>query len=225
MGVSRQLQQVYQSTAWIESIGHGAFRRTGDTVDWLGGLYAIQDQARLDIHIGGRTALGMQGQAHYLELNSQTVHLFSPRSVNMPAWFKSYDWGVKLRLHHTHFLPPHLGLVDVESKLFTVRASTAARAMMECLYLSPDEFDLVEAYQIMEGLNALRPTTVQQLMEQCRSVKVKRLFLFMAEQAGHAWFRHLDHSKIEIGHGKRSLVQGGVYVPKYQITVPKELTN
>ncbi|MEO7715796.1 MAG: type IV toxin-antitoxin system AbiEi family antitoxin domain-containing protein [Capsulimonas sp.] len=225
MEVSRQLQQSYQSTDWIASIGHGAFRRPGDAVDWLGGLYAIQKQAHLNIHVGGRTALGLLGQAHYLELNPQAIQLFSPRNVNLPTWFKNYDWGAKLQLRHTDFLPPHVGLVDVESKLFTVRASSAARAIMECLYLAPDTFDLMEAYQIMEGLDALRPIIVQQLLEQCRSIKVKRLFLFMAEQAGHAWVRHLDRSQIEIGHGKRSLVPGGVYVPKYQITVPRELVK
>ena len=225
MGVSRQLQQVHQSTDWIESIGHGAYQRAGDAVDWLGGLYAIQQQAHQDIHIGGRTALGLQGQAHFLELNPQTVQLFSPRGVNLPTWFRTYDWGVTIELRHTDFLPPGLGLVDVESKLFTVKASGGARAMMECLYLSPDKFDLVEAYQIMEGLDTLRPVTVQQLLEQCQSIKVKRLFLFMAEHAGHGWVRHLDRSQIEIGHGKRSLAAGGVYVPKYQIIVPQELAG
>ena len=223
LNVYSELLQHYEKTGWLESIGWGAFKRTGDPVEWLGGLYAIQQQAGLSIHIGGRTALGMQGQAHYLELNSQVVHLFAPLKVNLPTWFKEHDWDVTLELHHTDFLPPDIGIVDVESKLFSVEASGAARALMECLYLAPKKFELVEAFQIMEGLSTLRPVTVQDLLEKCRSVKVKRLFLFMAEQAGHAWFRHLDRTKVEMGHGKRSLVEGGVYVAKYQITVPKEL--
>ena len=179
----------------------------------------------MDIHVGGRTALGMQGQAHYLELNQQAVHLFAPLSVTLPAWFKDHEWDVRLEMLHSNFLPPSIGLVDVESKLFSIRASGAARALMECLYVAPEKFELVEAYQIMEGLNGLRPTLVQQLLEECRSIKVKRLFLFMAEKSGHAWVKYLDLTKIEMGRGKRSLTKGGVYVPKYQITVPKELGN
>jgi len=56
---------------------------------------------------------------------------------------------------------------------------------------------------------------------------VKRLFLFMAEKAGHAWFKHLGlhPTKVEIGQGKRSIVQGGAFVPKYGITVPRELAG
>ena len=94
---------------------------------------------------------------------------------------------------------------------------------MECLYLAPEKQPLLEVFELMEGLNNLRPAHVQTLLEQCRSVKVKRLFLYMSEKAEHNWFNFLDLGKIDLGKGKRSLLTNGVYVPKYQITVPKEL--
>lgn len=75
----------------------------------------------------------------------------------------------------------------------------------------------------MENLNSLRPDMVQLLLEQCTSVKVKRLFMYMAEKAGHAWFQYIKTDNIDYGDGKRSIVKNGVYIPKYQITVPKEL--
>ncbi|MGO8672926.1 MAG: type IV toxin-antitoxin system AbiEi family antitoxin domain-containing protein [Capsulimonadaceae bacterium] len=225
MGVSRQLLQHYQKTGWIESIGRGAFQRAGDSVEWLGGLYAIQQQAGLDIHVGARTALGMMGQAHYLELNAKVAQLFGPRGVTLPAWFANHGWGIRPELSRTDFLPPQLGMVDVESKLFTVKASGAARALMEFLYLAHETFDLVEASQIMEGLGTLRPATVQQLLEACHSVKVKRLFVYMAERGGHPWLKHLDLTRVDMGRGKRQLAEGGVYVPKYEITIPRELAT
>jgi hypothetical protein len=94
---------------------------------------------------------------------------------------------------------------------------------MECLEMTPDRFDLMEAFLIMEGLNALNPSEVQILLEKCSSVKVKRLFLHFAEKAEHAWFKYLDVNKINIGSGKRSLVQHGSWVKKYQITLPESL--
>ena len=224
-GVSRQLQQHYLKTGWLESVGHGAYKRAGDPLDWLGAVYAMQTEANLAVHVGGRTALGLQGQAHYLELNTHVAYLFAPLKLSLPTWFQNHDWSVTPRLYRTDFLPPHIGLVDVEHKLYAVKASGAARAIMECLYLAPERFELVEAYQIMEGLTTLRPASVQSLLESCRSFKVKRLFLFMAEKAGHAWVKHLERDRIDIGHGKRSLVPGGVYVPQYQMTVPKELAT
>jgi hypothetical protein len=75
----------------------------------------------------------------------------------------------------------------------------------------------------MEGLNNFHPLQVQSLLEKCTSVKVKRLFLYLAEKAGHEWFNKLDLNKIDVGSGKRSIVKEGVYIKKYLITVPKEL--
>ena len=95
--------------------------------------------------------------------------------------------------------------------------------MMECLYLAPKKQDLSECFEIMEGLNNLRPSHVQFLLEKCQSVKVKRLFLYLSEKAGHEWFQSIDVKKIDLGTGKRSIVMKGVYNSKYKITVPKEL--
>ena len=71
----------------------------------------------------------------------------------------------------------------------------------------------------------LRPHVIQELLESCKSIKVKRLFLYMAEKAGHSWLKYLDQSKIELGFGDRLVVKNGVYIKRYGITVPKELNN
>lgn len=95
--------------------------------------------------------------------------------------------------------------------------------MLECLDMAPTHFDLEEAWLIMEGLSALHPKQVQSLLEQCNSIKAKRLFLYFAEKAGHIWFKHLDVSTIILGSGKRSIVKNGRLNSKYQITLPKNL--
>ena len=99
------------------------------------------------------------------------------------------------------------------------------RDRLECLYLTPQYFNLTEAYQLLEGMATLRPIIVQQLLENCNSIKVVRLFLYMADKSGHTWFKHLDLHKMKLGNGKRSLVNNGIYIPEYQITVPAELIN
>jgi hypothetical protein len=45
---------------------------------------------------------------------------------------------------------------------------------------------LVECYELIESQNNLRPDLLQKLLEQCTSVEVKRLFLYLAEKAKHA---------------------------------------
>ena len=222
-GYSRELQARYKKSEWLQSLGAGALIRAGDNVGYEGAIYALQKQAGLSIHPGGRTALALQGKGHYLELARKKVAVFGNKGEKLPSWFKKHDWGVEVEFYQTSFLPPDIGWREVELKNFSIQVSGAARAVMECLYLAPEKQDLVECYQFMEGLNNFRPDLIQQLLEQCQSVKVKRLFLYLAEKAGHVWVEYLDLKKIDLGKGKRSVVKDGVYVPKYQITVPKEL--
>src|SRR5690606_21923546 len=123
----------------------------------------------------------------------------------------------------TSFLPAELGMIDMVENNFRMRISGAARAMMECLYLTPKHQDLLGSYELMEGLSNLRPKVVQELLDACSSFKVKRLCLYMAEKAGHSWFKFLLADIINLGSGKRSLVPAAVFIPKYQLTVPEKL--
>lgn len=224
-GYSIDLQKHYRKTNWLQSIGKGAHIRANDKVGYDGAIYALQNQAQLTIHPGGRTALSLLGKAHYLEFSANKVVLFGGSGEKLPAWFKKYSWGVKVEYYETSFLLQDLGLTEIEVKNFSIKVSGAARALMECLYLAPQKQDLVECFELMEGLNNLPPKQVQTLLENCQSVKVKRLFLYMAEKAKHSWFTYLDVSKIDLGKGKRSIVKNGVFVGKYEITVPKELAE
>jgi len=222
-GYSHNLQQRYKKSNWLKSIGAGALVRVNDKLNYEGAVYALQAQANLTIHPGARTALSILGKAHYLEMSAGRILLFGGTTEKLPLWFKRYNWGAKLEYHPTNFLPSDLGLIDHDTSTFSIRISGAARAMMECLYLAPKRQDLVECFQLMEGLNNLSPQKVQVLLEQCQSVKVKRLFLYMAEKAKHQWVEYLDMDKIDLGKGKRSVVKNGSFVRKYAITIPKEL--
>lgn len=222
-GYSHDLQQRYKKGGWLESVGSGAYIRKNEPVKYLGALYALQVQAGLTIHPGGRTALSLLGKAQYIEFNESKIVLFGGADEKLPAWFKHHDWGVQIEYHPTSFLKHNIGFTDMDAGNFSIRISNSARAIMECLYLSPVKQDLVECYELMEGLNNLSPSQVQSLLENSHSIKVKRLFLYMAEKANHSWLSHLDLAKIDLGKGKRSIVKNGAYIEKYGITVPKEL--
>ena len=224
-GYSLDLQKRYKKSRWLESIGSGAMKRTGDKLQIEGAIYALQTQLNLSVHIGGKSALAMLGKSHYLELNKKEIVLFGQAGEKLPKWFSAYQWDQKLKYHPSNFLPENLNMVTFDAANFSINISGAVRAMMECLYLAPKEQSLVECYDLMEGLNNLPPITVQAILEQCDSVKVKRLFLFMAEKAEHSWFKYIKFDTIDLGKGKRSIVSDGIYIPKYEITVPKELMN
>lgn len=222
-GVYQQLVHEYEKTSWLSRIGRGAYAKAGDKVDWTGGLYAIQEQAGLPIHVGGKTALQMQGYAHFLPMGKGTVvSLFGHPGVKLPAWFTQYRWGVKIRYAATNLFRGEAdrGLTRRDMGLYAFKLSTPERAIMEVLYGLPREESYEEAKLLMEGLTTLRAPVVRSLLELCASVKVKRVFMVLAESSGHAWAKKLDLSKVDFGKGKRVLVRGGRFDSKYNITVP-----
>jgi hypothetical protein len=223
-GYSYGLQQRYRKSAWLKSIGKGAMVRTGDELLLSGAITALQTQAKASIHIGGRSALGLLGVAHYLQVNSKELTLFAEGQFSLPVWFSKNKWDFEAKVYFTSlFTHEELGLTDYTDGELKMKISGAARAIMECLSLAPQQFSLKEAKEIMEGLTTIRPEIAQELLENCKSVKVKRLFLFLAEKAEHSWFKYIDAQKIDLGSGNRSLVNDGVLVSKYQLVVPGEL--
>jgi hypothetical protein len=82
-----------------------------------------------------------------------------------------------------------------------------------------------QADKLIEGLRTLSPRRTQDLLEECRSIKVKRLLLWFAERHGFRWLLQIKQGRIDLGKGKRMLVRGGKLDPKYLITVPEELSG
>lgn len=221
-GISRQLADKYCRSKWMERIGQGAYTRTGDKVEVLGAVYALQFMLDLPVHVGGKTALQMQDYVHFVSVRElPVVHLYGRPGRPLPTWFQRHQWESKVRFHLVRLFPdkPALGLTKKPYGQIWARMSAPERAALELVDLVPKEQTFSEARLLMEGLTTLRPELVQELLEACRSVKAKRIFLFLAEEANQPWFKELDLSKVDLGKGKRSIVKGGRLDPKYEITV------
>jgi hypothetical protein len=149
------------------------------------------------------------------------LFLFGHVGERLAAWFKGLPWSKRVRHVSTNFLPDDLGIGEHRDGDLIIKISGPERATLEflqALKLSGTEYE--HANLVFEGLGTLRAEVVQSLLEQCTSVKVKRLFLHLAEKHNHAWFKSLDLSKVSLGSGKRVLIAGGRLDPKYLITVP-----
>ena len=217
-GVSRDLQRVYVRSGWLKRIGPGAYILLDEKVNLDGAVHALQTGLGLSVHLGGYSALGERyGKTHNLPA-ARASELFAFRGEKLPAWFRS-NYASNCVVSVSSFLPAKAGLVDYDSGGFTVQISSLERAMLEMLYLSPERHTLRETYQIMELLTSVKPALIQSLLEQCSSVKVKRLFLYMSDRAGHAWINRLDLSRIALGSGVREIEKGGKVDKKYNIVI------
>jgi hypothetical protein len=228
-GVGSSLARKYQQSGWIERIGHGAWQRRGDSVDWLGGVFGLQQDGLLKVWPGGQTALALQGYSHYLPLGEDVVTLFAPPGLRLPGWFAEHKWGVSIRCIAANlfseldstawqtFKPAH--------REFELQISSPERAVLELIHASEDEALFSSVAELLNGLATLSPRRLQRLLEACRSVRVKRVFLLLARHSGHAWYSRLDLTRIDLGTGKRQLIAGGCLDKQFLITVPEQFVD
>ncbi|MGA9163403.1 MAG: type IV toxin-antitoxin system AbiEi family antitoxin domain-containing protein [Thiobacillus sp.] len=250
-GYSRALISKYVDSGWLVSPARGVYRRPGPSLKWQHVVASLQMLAGSYLHVGGRTALVQRGLGHYVRMSGpETIFLYGPEVL--PAWVNKLglqerfavrndamfgslrarrnELGVLIDFHDEPLQPKQLadfGLQEMTWGTWDWRLlySTDERAMFEVLQDVPARESVYEADVLMQGLVNLRPARVMSLLMACASVKVKRLFLALAERHQHQWLAHLDLAKVDLGKGKRMLTPGGKLHPKYLITLPADLDD
>ncbi len=258
-GYSHPLRQKYVANGWLEILARSVYRRPaaklvgterdGGDVEWRLVVLSLQNLMRVGVSVGGRTALDLQGFAHYLPAKGpREVHLYA--SERLPGWLDKLPASGRFVVHKQNRLFDHggrgLSHVGVKVKAggandslsgasfaqmpwghwnWPLTLSTPERAILELVDELPEHESFEQVDALMNGLATLSPRRLQVLLEACQSIKVKRLFLFLAERHRHAWFKRLDVTRIDLGSGKRALVESGKYDSKYKITVPQFLMD
>jgi len=245
-GYYRSQRSQYVSAGWLAQPARGVFCRPRGVVSWEQVVISLQTLLELPVSVGGRSALELQGYAHYLPQIQKCIHLYSDKKL--PGWLSKLDITQTFIFHNrlrylpeVKLSPQPLSLTESLSESETLDGalridywgqwkwplvmSTPERAYLELLDELPQKETFHMADVIMEGLVNVSPRRMQSLLETCKSVKVKRLFFFFAERHQHRWLAHINHEKIDIGKGKRMLVKDGRFDTKYQITVPVEFNG
>ncbi len=243
------LRKKYVDSGWLEQPAHRVYRRPRGTLRWQQAVISLQTLLEWPVVVGGRTALELQGYAHFLSQEQTEVHLYG--KMPPPSWLHALPLAVKFLFHNSQRLfrndPVTRGLTSLSWNIqknigfdptafrggeviqpwgqwdWPLTLSTPERAVFELLDELPERESFHQVDKLMEGLASLSPRRLQRLLEDCRSVKVKRLFFFFADRHSPAWLKRLDREHIDLGKGKRMLVRGGRYDPAHQITVPKDL--
>lgn len=221
-GYSDQLMQQYRKSGWFSSLSKGVFYRTGDKLSAYAALSGLKAQLNKNFYVGAHSALELFGFNHYVPMGKPVLIIGHSKKDKIPKWMTKTDFGYEMRFFLTEtFSNPQLTAFNKDN--YEILTSVPEQAFLECLLLAPNQYDYMDLFYIMEQLTTLRPDVVQHLLENTDNIKIKRLFLYMAQKAGHAWFDSLDRSKINLGTGKQKLVENGVYLSEYKITIPKEL--
>lgn len=225
-GLDSKGQHQYMKSGWLERLSKGVYVIEGSHPSLYAAVSSYNTQLGKQCEIGAYSALELRGYSHYVTMGKPKAYLFTDYKEKLPGWMLDREWDMTVCYQTTSFLGD--GLAGIERMTvdgFELLVASAERAMMECLNLPDAAAGLMDIYYVMEGLTTLRPKLVQELLERCSSVKVKRLFLYMAEKAGHQWYRALSLEKTDLGSGRRMISNTGKYISKYDITIPRELAE
>ena len=238
-GIDRKSILQYAQRGWLEKLARGVYRRpdthrdVGGAGDWRRLVLSLQRVMDYDVHVGGRTALSLQGFDHYLSLGAETppVYLYG----DVPSWLARLPNADRFETRTLSLFGGSITGVDgidngkqsspSQRRLNDLMVSTPERAILELLNELPADESFHIADMMFEGLVNLRPRLLATLLKECRSVKVKRLFFVFADQHDHAWRQYLDPDDFDLGSGPRALVEGGRLHPRYDITVPPEMID
>jgi hypothetical protein len=220
-GVSKSLRHHYVKYRWLEKVARGLYRRPGDVTEWSKVVHTFQNEKTNTLHLGGLSALEVHGYGHYIHMEERPLFLYgSLLSKRFPAWFKSAI-NRKMFYISMKFLEnvPERCIVNLLVEGSPLLVSTPELAVLEMLYTVPTKVGFDEAFKIVESLVVMRTDLLQILLENCKNVKVKRLFLYFAREIKHGWYSKLNRGKINIGSGKRELIKGGKLDKEFLLTV------
>lgn len=248
-GYSSSLRSQYLKSGWLEQPARGVFRRPRGPLKWEHVVISLQTLLGFPVTVGGRTALELQGYAHFLSHEVREVHLYG--DMPLPGWMNKLPLDQAFTPHKTTRLFSHAPIARRLTSLswnlktgqrtsndplhggfnvlpwgqwdWPLTVSAPERALLELLDELPDRESFHVVDKLTEGLVSLSPRRLQKLLIDCRSVKVKRLFFFFADRHKHAWLKHIERDTIDLGSGDRMLVRGGRFDPVHRITVPEDL--
>jgi len=224
-GVSYSLAQKYAQSGWLRKLSSGVYYRP-DAQDeikpsWADAIQALDLQLHLPIHLAGLSSLTHQGLSHYLQLNKEQVWIGVKHKQTLPKWFRDFpyqDWlycgNHKLEL----ISEKDLKTITVKGKELTV--SCPELAAYEVVDAIGKQISFEHVAELFQGLVNLSPRKVQAILERSRSVQTNRVFLFLSHYYDHQWAKRVDEAGINLGAGKRQIVEKGRLDERYQITVP-----
>ena len=243
-GLSRSSIRDYAARGWLEQVAPRIYRRPLGATDaplrWDVVALSLQGVMGQTLHVGGRTALMLAGFVHYLEPTGPSeIHLYG----DAPPWLERLPATARFAVHTSRLFGT--SAIGIEGRRYDLRSgqssetvsggectapwdwalvmATPERAILEMIDELPNHETFEHVDAVMQGLATLRPRVLGTLLQECRSVKVKRLFLWYADRHKHAWLKHLSLASVDLGAGKRQLVPGGRLDPRYQITLPEAM--
>ncbi len=235
-GFSSDMLARYVQQGWLDKMARGVYRRPAPPLLWQQVVISLQALMDWPVAVGGTTALRLHGHEHYVTMGSTEgdVCLFSPEPL--PRWvfqvetnasfheFRSGTlwpdkppagqaaWGLRPVAYLADWELPHAFVrMSWGTWSWSLVVSTEERALIEAFLpvrgKHVSDFDM--PLRCAETVRHLNWRRMQHLLETCRSKRVKRLVLWMAEYCDLDFSRHLALDRVDLGSSILRLVPAG----------------
>ena len=96
-GFNRSRVDYFLRARKLVSVVHGIYHRPGPPLKWEPVVYSLNEMD-VAVRVGGRSALELQGMAHYLPMgDEQRIDLYS--SGKVPAWVRGFKRPFRFYIH------------------------------------------------------------------------------------------------------------------------------
>ncbi len=225
-GYNRTTIDYYIRSGKLESVRRGVYRRPGPPLKWQHLFYSLQELGYM-LHIGGRSALDLQGYVHYLSFGTDKKEITLCGKSRLPLWINDVGENIHFKaLKQKGF--QKLPKDSVTTMTFghwdwRLNISSKELALFELLSRVKEKADFFIADKYFESVTVLRPALINELLQACIHIQTKQLFIWFADRHSRQWSSKIDQEKIDLGRGKRSIIKGGILDKRYNITVPREM--
>jgi len=207
-------QQMYQFVKHnkFNKKAYGIYTLKGQNPEPLSYIEAYERQCNKRVYVGALSALRLHGVSQNIPFNTRYQIYYNEQRIN--RWLldqKDYIWT------RNNLFNSSVGI----TKKNNLSLSSPERAILEAISLLPKQGDFEEVYHTLLLLPSLRPQLLMDLICECKSIKTKRLFLYMLKHVNFTWKSKLDLSKVDIGKGIRQLYPEGKLDPDYHLYVPE----
>ena len=122
-GYSGALRNKYVTHGWLDRVARGVYRRptpelapeTEKGLSWESVVLSLQTLLKVHFVVGGRTALELQGFAHYLSSAPQReIHLYG--TEKRPGWVLKTNLKSQFVFHNAKRLFPNNVTFDIDNK-------------------------------------------------------------------------------------------------------------
>ena len=152
------------------------------------------------IHVGGRTALEWHGLIP-VEAAARPLTLYGWNIGQLPTWFTEAFPG-ELPAQNGCCASRRTGRCRVAAlpgRLAVAAVSSPERALLELFSEVGVGVPLDEARRVAALSGALRGAVLQELLQQCRSVKTVRLCVTAGQEFAHPWYADLVRASLPRG--------------------------